>query len=287
MLSRLTSRLTFANVIALLALVIALGGSAYAAVSLPKNSVGTKQLKKRAVTNSKLANRAVTGAKVRPGSLTGKQIKSSTLGQVPSAAHAGSADTATNAAHAGSADAATNAAHAGSADATTNANHASNSDQLGGSPPSAFFPASKVQTFNAKLAFGETQTLFSAGTLTFAAKCVQNATDPGGATTRDFVELLVSTTQNGGTFTAGDDGGQHGGSPAQFLNTDTTEPNRAVAFVSANTGTSYTDIEHNGSGYGMNAIDPNGVAVIIPDAVTGAVNLFGSNCVLAGFAIIP
>jgi len=56
MLSRLTPRLTFANVVSLLALAIALGGSAYAAVSLPRNSVGTKQLKKRAVTNSKLAN---------------------------------------------------------------------------------------------------------------------------------------------------------------------------------------------------------------------------------------
>src|SRR5690349_12476220 len=39
MLSRLTARLSFANVISLTALVVALGGSAYAAVSLPKNSV--------------------------------------------------------------------------------------------------------------------------------------------------------------------------------------------------------------------------------------------------------
>src|SRR4051812_35341248 len=107
MLSRFIPRLTFANVISLLALVIALGGSAYAAVSLPRNSVGTKQLKKRAVTNSKLANGAVTGPKVRSGSLTGKQINSSTLRQVPSAAHADTADAATNATHAGSADAAT------------------------------------------------------------------------------------------------------------------------------------------------------------------------------------
>jgi hypothetical protein len=37
----------------------------------------------------------------------------------------------------------------------------------------------------------------------------------------------------------------------------------------------------------MDAIDPNGIAVILPDGVTGAVNLFGSDCLLAGFAVIP
>ena len=55
MLSRLRPRLTFANVISLLALFVALGGTGYAALKLPKNSVGTKQLKNRAVRRAKLA----------------------------------------------------------------------------------------------------------------------------------------------------------------------------------------------------------------------------------------
>ena len=38
---------------------------------------------------------------------------------------------------------------------------------------------------------------------------------------------------------------------------------------------------------GDEPIDPTGVAVIFPDGLTGAVNLFGSNCLVAGFAIIP
>jgi hypothetical protein len=46
--------------IALLALFVALGGTGYAALKLPKNSVGTAQLK----------SNAVTGAKVKNGSLT-------------------------------------------------------------------------------------------------------------------------------------------------------------------------------------------------------------------------
>jgi hypothetical protein len=37
----------------------------------------------------------------------------------------------------------------------------------------------------------------------------------------------------------------------------------------------------------MHVVDPNGVVVSLPDPVTGAVNLFGSDCLLAGVAIIP
>jgi hypothetical protein len=43
------------NAIAYLALGVALGGTSYAALRLPANSVGTKQIKKRAVTLSKIA----------------------------------------------------------------------------------------------------------------------------------------------------------------------------------------------------------------------------------------
>jgi hypothetical protein len=55
--------------VACIALVIALGGTGYAAIKLPRNSVGARQLK---------AN-AVTSAKVRNGSLTAKDFQSSTL----------------------------------------------------------------------------------------------------------------------------------------------------------------------------------------------------------------
>ena len=54
----LRQRLTYANVIATLALFIALGGGAYAATQLPKNSVGAKQIKKGAVTPAKFSSSA-------------------------------------------------------------------------------------------------------------------------------------------------------------------------------------------------------------------------------------
>jgi hypothetical protein len=54
MLSRLRARLTYSNVVATLALFIALGGSSYAALKLPKNSVGSAQLKANSITSTKI-----------------------------------------------------------------------------------------------------------------------------------------------------------------------------------------------------------------------------------------
>jgi hypothetical protein len=62
---RFRPRLTFANVIASLALFIALGGAAMAA-GLPKNSVGPNQIKKGAVTAKAIRKQAVTAGKIAP-----------------------------------------------------------------------------------------------------------------------------------------------------------------------------------------------------------------------------
>jgi hypothetical protein len=58
-------QLSYSNVIATLALFIALGGAAVAA-GLPKNSVGSNQLKRGAVTAAKLKKAAVTSGKLAP-----------------------------------------------------------------------------------------------------------------------------------------------------------------------------------------------------------------------------
>src|SRR3954471_19798162 len=56
-----------AMIVALVALFVALGGGAYAALKLPKHSVGSKQLKKHAVTPPKLAKSTVKKLKGVPG----------------------------------------------------------------------------------------------------------------------------------------------------------------------------------------------------------------------------
>jgi hypothetical protein len=89
---RIRENLSYANVMATIAVFIALGGGAYAAVNLPKGSVGAKQLKKKAVRTAKIAGGAVTGAKVAPDTLTGTAIDESTLGTVPNASRVGGSE---------------------------------------------------------------------------------------------------------------------------------------------------------------------------------------------------
>ncbi|MGN6217126.1 MAG: hypothetical protein ACTHN7_09265 [Solirubrobacterales bacterium] len=142
--SGLRERFTYANVVATVALILAVTGGATAiALSLPKNSVKSKQIAKEAVKNSKIAKGAVTGDKV----------KLATLGKVPLAAHADSADTA------GSAGSAANAAHAAVADA------------LAGQGGSQISPANVVQAQNVAGPFTNTLELSVKGFGRFWLRC--------------------------------------------------------------------------------------------------------------------
>jgi hypothetical protein len=105
--SKIRRSLSFSNVVAVMALFFALGGSAYAvaagkidgaqiqAGSIPGNrlqakavgtnqlkpsSIGNAQLKGNAVATKQLQSGAVTGGKIKAGSITGSQVKAGSLG---------------------------------------------------------------------------------------------------------------------------------------------------------------------------------------------------------------
>ena len=122
---QIRSRLTYANVMASLAVFLVLGGGA-AFAALGKNTVGTKQLKKNAVTTAKIKNETVTSGKIKNGAVvngklgsgavstdkiadsavttvkiandavTGDKVNESTLGEVPTAGFAKVAGSAQN-----------------------------------------------------------------------------------------------------------------------------------------------------------------------------------------------
>jgi hypothetical protein len=120
MLVGLRARLSYANVVATLALFIALGGSSYAALSIT-----TKDVK----------NRSLKGGDLRKNTITGTEIRESRLGRVPSATNAASADIAK------SADSATTAGSAGTANV---AGIAQDAQALAGQGAGAFERSSRV-----------------------------------------------------------------------------------------------------------------------------------------------
>ena len=115
MLKKITKRLSYANVMATLAVFCVLGGGAAVAAGLKKNSVGKKQIKSNAVVTKKIADGAVTTNKIADNAVTGAKADESSFGQVPSAANATNAENATNATNAQNATNATNATTAGNA----------------------------------------------------------------------------------------------------------------------------------------------------------------------------
>lgn len=80
--ARIREKLTYANVVATLALIVALGiGTAWAGTHLSKNSVKSKQIKDGAVQNADLASDAVTSGKVKDGSLLGADFAAGSVPQ--------------------------------------------------------------------------------------------------------------------------------------------------------------------------------------------------------------
>lgn len=113
-----------AMVIAVIALVIALTGTAYAALSI--NSVGSRQIKAKAVTSAKFASNSVDGTKVADHSLTGEDFNMAEFGRAPkavestnAAATGGLVDTGTGEGHPAACPANTKLIHGICFDATS------------------------------------------------------------------------------------------------------------------------------------------------------------------------
>jgi hypothetical protein len=90
---RLRSRLTYANVVATLALFVALGGTSYAVLHIGSEEVRDNSLRSRDIRNNTIRSRdirerALRARDIRPDSLGSGVIKESALGQVPRAAEA-------------------------------------------------------------------------------------------------------------------------------------------------------------------------------------------------------
>jgi hypothetical protein len=186
--------------VAVIALIAALGGTSYAAFTLPENSVGSGQLKNNAVTTKKIKNGSVTGKKLNLRGVV-----------VPQATNAGFAFTADSARTAGSATHAASAGHASTADSAINA---ANADQLGGIAPSGFLSSGTVRRYGpVVLNSGDSPTLLSIPPFSFGSGCSIGGPDLAVtflSSTEDhwaFADWVADGTSNG----SGDRGTAGGG----------------------------------------------------------------------------
>jgi hypothetical protein len=96
-LARVRSRLTYANVIATMALFVALGGSSYAALTITGKNVRNGTLTGKDFKRNSLTGKQIREGRLGTNSLTGRQIRESSLARVPLATSATNATNATNA----------------------------------------------------------------------------------------------------------------------------------------------------------------------------------------------
>lgn len=94
MTARIAKLLSFSNVVACLALFIALGGSVYAAgkisgKQIKRNSVPGNRIKPKTIPANRIKPKSLTGRQVKAKSLTGAQINQRTLTDVTAAALSG------------------------------------------------------------------------------------------------------------------------------------------------------------------------------------------------------
>jgi hypothetical protein len=229
---RIRSKITYANVVATLALFIALGGVSYAAVKIPTNSVGEKQLKKNAVTAKKIKKSTITADKIKNGTLTGADINLSKLGKVPSASTAGTADFATGAAN-------------------------SNTTTSVTAVTKRVAPSITETTQDLARAGATEVPLFSNGQVSLYGQCYIYS----GSV---YAEISSKTTADG-AFIYGANYTYYGSGP--YLNTSTPEPQRSVMYASASNNSYGSYIGYSSTPYFTTMLGPDGNGLMAQMAV--------------------
>jgi hypothetical protein len=185
--SRLRRHLTYANLMASIAVFLALGGVGYAATAINGNDIA-----KRTVGANKLKNGTLTAKQVKQNALTGSVIDESSLATVPSAQTAVSATNATSAASA------TTATTAASATTAANATHATSADRA--------TEATTAATAATAATAGDADTLDGVTSKELQVRCPPE-TDPYGGMCWDE-DVRPADDWIGASIECGDEGGR-------------------------------------------------------------------------------
>lgn len=163
--------------LAFVAVFLLLSGSVVAASRLGKASVTTREVK----------DGSLRGKDLRPDTLTGREVSEQTLGTVPRAASANTAQAATA---------------AQSATTARSADRAADADRLGGRSASDFAAASEVFTVAVKVPAGESRTLVERDGVRLVARCEAGvaAVLDGNPTSADVLSVFAEASVDGATL---------------------------------------------------------------------------------------
>jgi hypothetical protein len=255
-----------AAVIAFVALMIALSGSAIALPGTNKVDSGDIKngtVKSKDVRDNNLKSRdvrdgALTGVDIKDGTLAGADIDEGTLGQVPSAATAARATTADNAA---AANRATTAGKADTAAAATTAGRADTAGAVDGRIP-----------FRLLLAAGESETIAQNGAISLVAECNSEADD-------EQVRILAATTADGAIAQGYEDDHTGPGDVSDYLDVATDAADRELVELTDTAG----DVSFEDDIDSSYVVSPAGDVLSLGSETTVlGLNYAGATCFVAG-----
>jgi hypothetical protein len=188
-------------IVSLIALFVALSGTAYAVANLPKRSVGSLQLKRGAVHKENIAAGAVTAAKLAKGLVSaapaGPNAPVTVTQEPPASFKAGWADRAGNAdraTHADRARAATSADSASVAAGAASAAIAADAAKLGGHDPSFFLSRNTIVDLPRFDLTDGGERAIVLGSFTYLARCNM---DVAGS---DVADVVIRSSRNNSAF---------------------------------------------------------------------------------------
>ena len=205
----LRRRLSFANVVSLLALFVALGGSSYAALSvgsgqITNNSVRSEDLRNNDVRGSDIRNNTIRSRDLRNNSITGRDVREDSIR---------------------TGDIGDNTVRGRDVKEST-LETVPNASALDGKDSSAFLSSGSLKTIGlVKISHGQTKVVASSGPYTWSAAC----SDEGGGNTR-LVVTVGSSVPN--AYAASFEGGAPipAGGSATIFDTSQSTPVYTIAF---------------------------------------------------------
>jgi hypothetical protein len=263
------------TVVAIIAVVIAATGGAWAATRLDDNSVRSRHIVNETIRGKDLRDSAVRGDKIRDGSLTGKELL------FESVLHEQIGDNAIDGSKVRDDSLGGPDIIESNLGMVPRAEEAANAAQLAGRAASRYVMDQEVIRFRQRLSFGEKVEFISNGPVGLEAQCRENVAASGNDQLR-----LLGVSRSEGSFQEGNDDHAGPGLGSDFLTPATPEDQREFAVLTTANAAPDEPAAANNIDNGF-VVGPNGEWIGLDmEQVMLGVRVGGSDCLVIGVAVV-